>query len=489
MPLEDCPNIINIDIPSGTQLSKKLAESMFCLVLPLAERNLYVALKQERFAGRDLDAVKHLIKRNIKCLQEMHSKGVLHADLKSLNIMRIDGRWLLIDLDAICVIGMDSIGNKSSSAYAPPEAIYVTVDLSLAVVRSKEARKLYGESCEVLIADPSFDVWALGCLLYQLVNKEVLPLFQCGQDDNLSSDKSRPDNLFILAEWPDHVKNQKLSQIDDTLARNLVALMLMKDPLKRPGWDRILAHPFLSGAKVRRLPGQQAAFDVFVSYRVSSDKENASFIYEELTKRGVKVWWDAKCLQDGENWEEGFCRGLVNSAVFVPILSKKALANFETLTKTSKCDNVLLEYRLALELHEMGLIENIFPIVVGEPISSHTQASPNYNFYVLDRKTVYPNAPDVHVTAVEEALKLHLSSQALGTPMQPNRTVSSVLKGITKMQGASIGNGLWEEKMLSAVSRIEKLCQDIVLKQMNSNATVEPTNSGLYFCKKCGSVP
>jgi hypothetical protein len=28
-----------------------MAEKMFCIVMPLAERNMFVALKQERFAG------------------------------------------------------------------------------------------------------------------------------------------------------------------------------------------------------------------------------------------------------------------------------------------------------------------------------------------------------------------------------------------------------------------------------------------------------
>ena len=44
-------------------------------------------------------------------------------------------RWKLIDLDAACEIGMEPVGHRSSSAYVPPEAIYVDPDTNRACVR------------------------------------------------------------------------------------------------------------------------------------------------------------------------------------------------------------------------------------------------------------------------------------------------------------------------------------------------------------------
>ena len=53
----------------------------------------------------------------------------------------------------------------------------------------------------------------------------------------------------------------------------------------------------------------------------------------------------------------------------MPILSRNAInceknakQNFSLLTAGAPIDNVLLEYRLALELKERGLIEKIYPI-------------------------------------------------------------------------------------------------------------------------------
>ena len=175
----------DVPLPDDTskQLPKEDAEKLYCLVMNLADRNLFVAIKQERFAGRNMDTVRYITKQLIACLEHMHSKGVLHADIKPLNIMRIQADWCVIDLDAVCRIDIDSVGFKSSSGYIPPEAVFVNNENDVAVVRSEQTNLEYG--CDVLIAHPSFDIWSVACILYQLVNSDVLPLFVCGQDDNL----------------------------------------------------------------------------------------------------------------------------------------------------------------------------------------------------------------------------------------------------------------------------------------------------------------
>ena len=67
----------------------------------------------------------------------------------------------------------------------------------------------------LLTAHSSFDVWSLGCILYQMCNVDVLPLLQGNQDDNLTDDVSKEDNLFALAEWGDGLKERKLARVVD----------------------------------------------------------------------------------------------------------------------------------------------------------------------------------------------------------------------------------------------------------------------------------
>ena len=220
------------DVDSGLQLKKDDAEKLFLLVMPLADRNLFVALKQERWAGKNIEVVRSVFLQLVHCVEHMHEKGVLHADLKTLNIVRTGTQWKLIDLDATCIIGIDKVGHKSSSAYVPPEAIYIDEAADTACVRSAAAVTKGEATYELLTAHPSFDVWSLGCILYQMCTPDVKPLFHGGQDDNLVGVRKGVDNLFSLAEWSPESKADKLADIPDKLARNLLSQMLHKNPLQ-----------------------------------------------------------------------------------------------------------------------------------------------------------------------------------------------------------------------------------------------------------------
>ena len=407
--------------------------------MPLADRNMFVALKQERFAGSNFAEVRHIFSQLVDCVDHMHRKGYLHADIKTLNIVRTGPKWKLIDLDASCVIGKGTVGSKSSSAYVPPEAVYVDESTRTAVVKSEASLALYKPGAfDLLIAHPSYDIWSLGCILYQL-STDARTLFQGGQDDNLRDDVTDEDNLWTLQSWTAEIKEKKLSRVKEPLARNLLAQMLSRDPLQRPDLARVIAHPFLSGRTVARLVGEAPAFDVFISYRVASDAQHVAKLYDLLTAKGVKVWWDKLCLEPGQNWEEGFCAGLVNSRTFVCLLSKGAInhptidrQNFSKLTATSACDNVFLEHRLALELRCLGLIERIFPLMIGD----FDETSKKYGSFFGGG--CFPKAPNVTVASVEEKLRHHMEAQSLGCPVEHEKAVSAVLKEIVDCQGCMI---------------------------------------------------
>ena len=77
-------------------------------------------------------------------------------------------------------------------------------------------------------------------------------------DDNLSveADGSTSDSLLTLAEWSDEKKAGKLAMVKNSLAKNLLEQILVGDPMKRAPLCRILAHPFLSDKKPKRLIGE-----------------------------------------------------------------------------------------------------------------------------------------------------------------------------------------------------------------------------------------
>ena len=253
------------------------------------------------------------------------------------------------------------------------------------------------------------------------------------------------------------------------MARNLLAQMLHKDPLQRPTLARVLAHTFVSGKKVARLVGEKPKYDVFLSYRVASDSQHVEKLYNLLTAQGFKVYWDKLCLEPGVDWEQGFCEGLVSSRAFVPLLSRDAInhpditwQNFSKLTADSRCDNVFLEHRLAVELQGLGLIEKIFPVFIG----NLDTATSEYSDYF--KSGCHPSLPDTAIKSVEEKLRHHMESQALGTPLEPDRTVASVVGAIIACQGAFIV-GPADATFAAAVESIAKMLTDVPMPSGNTS--------------------
>ena len=150
--------------------------------------------------------------------------------------------------------------------------------------------------------------------------------------------------------------------------------------------------------------------------------------------------WDKKILQPGVSWKDGFCNGLVRSRVFIPILSRGAInhpsdkkQNICVLNSESSVDNVILEHWLALELHIRGMIETIYPILLGDETVTTDGAC--YGNYFADG--CHPSSiPDVVVESIEFQVEDQLNRLCLGTPLFENPTVHNVVDSILAKQGA-----------------------------------------------------
>jgi serine/threonine protein kinase len=465
--IDSTPEDAGIVETGGSTISKSEAEGLFCIVMTLADRNMFVSFKQERFAGRDYRIVREIFHQLVVCTQYLHERGVLHGDIKPLNIMRVDSFWKLIDLDASCRMGIDPVCSKYSTGYCPPEAIHINTTRTVAIPKSPvTAMDEQEEKYPLLIAHPSFDIWSLGCVLYQLCSKDTVPLFSVGQDDNLSDDVKREDNLFILADWSKEEKEKRLQFITDPLARNLLSVMLQKDPTKRLPFSRVLTHPFISGKATARLLDSPPLFDIFLSYREASDVQLATSIYNGLVKKGLKVWWDKKCLPMGKNWKESFCAGLLNSGSFLCLLSKNGVNNsnvlrqdFSRLEEISDCDNVLLEIRLALELKESFYLDRIIPVMVGD--------YDQLKFEKYDWGKDFPQAKDVVVKRLEESLAEELEIQGLGCSMLSSKPSSITVKGLLNLLMVNQGVFLQGQKEKAIEELVDNIAKTVLEQQRN----------------------
>jgi serine/threonine protein kinase len=207
----------------------------FCVTMPAADRSLKSIIDSEHLCGRDWDAIKLICVQLCKCLEHMHACHVVHGDIKPLNVVRVSGRMLIIDLDASTPLS-HSLGYKSSAAYVPPEMLYFSEECEAA--RGALHLRRHTEQ-HALLAAPSFDIWSLGAVFFQLF---------CGE------------TLFL------HFRLKKLSKISHPMARHLLSLMLVEQPsLRLPTIAHVLSHSFFTGLPQRRLAEQRPQWDVFIS--------------------------------------------------------------------------------------------------------------------------------------------------------------------------------------------------------------------------------
>ena len=107
-------------------LEKDFWEYKHCIVMLGADRNLDTIYKCERPNINNIRDMMHTVG---ECLSHIHTKNLIHGDLKMMNVVRINGQLRLIDFDAAVKIRPDNayskqkfyVGAKFSSGVLAPE--------------------------------------------------------------------------------------------------------------------------------------------------------------------------------------------------------------------------------------------------------------------------------------------------------------------------------------------------------------------------------
>ena len=260
----------------GDEEGIDLGDYKHAIVMPLADRNLDTIFRNERPPPNE---VRILAKQLAEALSYVHSRGIIHGDLKAQNVVQIGGRLRLVDFGAAVAFG-SFVGAKFSSGVLPPEMIakltvdecarfdkyfrvlkcadpagWAKIDPKGVDQSSFYAVKTYmpkdycldpeheSSSCvttdshaasldsalpyELVPAAATMDVWSFGVILYALHTGSSL--FDVNRDDDLTSGEAMKE----LFEWNESKKLTKLKNVRDPLAHRLLRKVLAKDPTAR----------------------------------------------------------------------------------------------------------------------------------------------------------------------------------------------------------------------------------------------------------------
>jgi hypothetical protein len=136
--------------------------------------------------------------------------------------------------------------------------------------------------------------------------------------------------------------------------------------------------------------------------------------------------------------------------------TEKPEQNFGVLEASSKIDNVLLEYYLAVELMAVGYLEKVIPVFIGE-VTEGDLASGTVEFGEVLGPAFLPDFPEVCVTSVSREVRRVLDDQAI-ICTDENRTVKDIMMTITAKQGIKI-EGSGAAALSTAVRDILSTCR------------------------------
>eukprot|EP00051_Salpingoeca_urceolata_P019713 m.290903 g.290903 ORF g.290903 m.290903 type:complete len:794 (+) comp19472_c0_seq11:35-2416(+) len=188
-------------------------EKALMIVMEFAEGGTIFEYLQSREELLDEDEVMHLFLQMVISLQHVHAQNILHRDLKTQNIM-LDKHQKVVKIGDFGISKVLSSKSKANTVVGTP--CYISPEL-----------------CEGKPYNQKSDIWALGCVLYELVS-----LQRAFDAPNLPA--------LILK-----IMRGTIAPISDTYSedlRKLILSMLHLDPNQRPRLSQILAQPICQNA-------------------------------------------------------------------------------------------------------------------------------------------------------------------------------------------------------------------------------------------------
>ena len=436
----------------------------------------------ERELLEDLDCFK-VARSVLAALKVMHSEGVIHRDVKPANIF-----------------ACRQMDNENCKSSASSESTYKLIDFGTALgvddqiadtmMMTLSSNSLIGLGTPAYMSPEMFldcdkvsyqtDIWSLGVSIFEVASG-VLP-FQLSSGSLMDCARVIGDANLKAPSLLDVLGVVRRSKFDNNFVKVIEKALEKKLSFRYNSVDEM--HDAVYMCVVQKGEG---VYSVFISYRVASEFPLAQLLFDELnhsvTPGGhrVTVYLDAHRLVKGEDWEEGFATGLLNSLCFFPLLSYGSTAPLAALPdnanqRASKIaegweenpvgrrrlegkdtdpeDNVLKEFLLASALlertlsndkrdDEKGLLQVIYPILVGiqQPIEHPDYPLMGNYFHIQGGGGRFPKAQSNSTNkAVAKFLREKASMPEDVIQDVEQLTVDAVIAGLTRLQGCQLWN-------------------------------------------------
>ncbi|CAE8581364.1 unnamed protein product, partial [Polarella glacialis] len=221
------------------------------LVFEEGGESLHDKLKRNSNEGRTLSTseLRHLQWALVTIVYGLHSKGLVHLDIKPPNIVCFKGangvvKWKLIDLDGCMPTGtrvpLEDIA--FSMVYASPEL----ASARLGVINNGVASARLGARAQTLELSRLMDVWSIGMTAMEAIF--FTPVLGPWYSEWLSETGSEDKFLNWLADTKTEAvisgdMREALAGIDPDMC-DMLRRMLEKDKSKRASINECLAHPW-----------------------------------------------------------------------------------------------------------------------------------------------------------------------------------------------------------------------------------------------------
>jgi serine/threonine protein kinase len=319
-----------------------MTEYPYAIQMPLADRNLNEIIASERLAEEPLDVIRQSSRKVLNLIQDLHSEGVVHGDVKPKNVVRVERTLMLIDLDMSVTIGSsEPVAHSNpekfsgSTAYAAPELHKWMAEREASGFVEDGTSPL-----DKLTTPQQIDLWSFAVTMYEMASGS--PLFQN------SYDRATPAALAKLKNWTG-LDEEHVSQIeslhgatDSAALRDVLLWALDANASSRPqSVAELCTHAFFDPRKggmrehfvvnqIKQLlaaaptnGSQRVDVNVMISYSWADTNFVLSRLIMELAPRVRELWLDRLGGEQGmgEFAKASMQRGVQNADVIIAVVS------------------------------------------------------------------------------------------------------------------------------------------------------------------------